>query len=108
VPYDFWRPTLYSLRYFARRVGLRAIFEKEAGDGWDVIGTAIGIAQPKGTGGLFSKFLAKMIHYGRWGVWLILKTRFIQKFVSLGPMYISNVVVYELPPVENVGALSVS
>jgi len=99
VPYDFWRPTLYSLRYFANRAGFATIFEKQAGDGWDVIGTALGIAQPNPTGGLFSELLAKLVSYGRWGAWLILKTRFFQKFVSLGPMYISNVVVYGQPPI---------
>ena len=41
-PYDFWRPTLHALDYFARRAGLRVVERQGAGDAWDILGTLLG------------------------------------------------------------------
>jgi len=96
VPYDFWRPTTYSLEYFARRVNFTTVVKQQLGDGWDVIGTVLGIAKPHSLrGGIIGALLREFVSKVRWMFWLILKSRFFQKSVSLGPMYISNLVVFE-------------
>jgi SAM-dependent methyltransferase len=40
-PYDFWRPTLHAIDYYARRSGLETLYRKAAGDAWDVLGTLL-------------------------------------------------------------------
>jgi SAM-dependent methyltransferase len=97
-PYDFWRPTLHSLGYFAHRVGFRTCFEQKAGDGWDLIGTALAAGKPQACqDGVLAAVLTWMVDISRKGLWVILRLRFIQKFVSIRTLYISNVVVYEQP-----------
>jgi SAM-dependent methyltransferase len=96
VPYDFWRPTLFSLEHYARRAGFRTVLKQQLGDGWDVIGTTLGIANPTArNGSVLGKVLASLTDLVRWGIWLLLKVRFMQRFVSLGPMYISNLALFE-------------
>jgi len=45
-PFDFWRPTLHALRYFAERYDLEISDQEAAGDAWDVIGTAMANCHP--------------------------------------------------------------
>src|SRR5919199_1880256 len=60
-PYDFWRPTLHSLRYFAERVGLRSLHLVAAGDAWDVLGTLLANCQPSaGSSRLLHRGVAKV------------------------------------------------
>ncbi|NJL10543.1 MAG: class I SAM-dependent methyltransferase [Calothrix sp. SM1_7_51] len=41
VPYDFWRPTPYALQYFADKHGFTLLFQENAGDAWDILGTLL-------------------------------------------------------------------
>ncbi|HMN42780.1 MAG TPA: methyltransferase domain-containing protein [Phycisphaerales bacterium] len=45
-PYDFFRPTLHAISYWATRHGLDPVELRKMGDAWDVIGTAIGASGP--------------------------------------------------------------
>lgn len=46
-PYDFYRPTCYAIRHWAQRTGLDIVEQKNLGDAWDVLGTAIAASGPK-------------------------------------------------------------
>jgi SAM-dependent methyltransferase len=41
-PYDFWRPTIHALRFFAQRYRLEEVHLEASGDSWDVLGTVLG------------------------------------------------------------------
>ena len=45
-PYDFWRPTVHALRFYAERHRLRVVELRKLGDGWDVLGTVLGNFSP--------------------------------------------------------------
>jgi len=40
-PFDYWRPTVHALRYFATSKGLDVIDARRNGDGWEVLGTLL-------------------------------------------------------------------
>jgi len=40
-PYDFWRPTPYSIKNFAQKYDFEIVELVQAGSGWDVLGTIL-------------------------------------------------------------------
>lgn len=96
-PYDFWRPTLHALRFFARREGFRILQEEAAGDGWDVLGTVVANCRPALRGdGLLSRGGSKLFVLIQKLAFRILRSRIPQRFLRLdGPLYQSNIVVIE-------------
>jgi len=41
VPYDFWRPTVYTFSYFAEKHGLKVKESHQLGSFWDMFGTLL-------------------------------------------------------------------
>lgn len=99
-PYDFWRPTPHALDYFGRRSGFLRLHQENAGDGWDVLGTLLANtwtepAAPRLSHRAVTK-LVSIVH--RW-VFRQLRSRRLQGFTRLrGPLYMSNVAVFERLP----------
>lgn len=100
-PYDFWRPTVYALRYFATRSGLRVIEEQRLGDGWDVLGTMLASGRPKVARGITSPLAFVVAGFAsvlRAGLLLLAKRPIVRRLTPMaGTWYLSNVVVLEKP-----------
>jgi SAM-dependent methyltransferase len=96
-PYDFWRPTLHSLQFFAWRVGLQTIQLKAAGDAWDVLGTVLANCQPSATSRrLRDRGVSKLVRLSQGILFKLLASRRLQEMVRMdGPLYQSNVVVFQ-------------
>lgn len=96
-PYDFWRPTLHAIDYYARRAGLQALYRQAAGDGWDLLGTMLGTCRFVPSSTRFGdRALAKAIRVAsRLTFRAILRGKFQPRVRAEGPLYLSNVVVLE-------------
>jgi SAM-dependent methyltransferase len=98
-PYDFWRPTLHAIDYYARRAGLQVLCRRAAGDAWDVLGTILPNCQFAATSPrLFDRAIAKAVRIAVRVMNRALLSRTLQRSVRVqGRIYISNVVVLEKP-----------
>ena len=98
-PYDFWRPTLHALRFFAADAGLRVLHEDAAGDGWDVLGTLVANCRPSvRSDGLIGRAASRLLVLTQKVIFTLLRYRWPQRLIELqGPLYLSNVVVFEKP-----------
>ena len=98
-PYDFWRPTLHALDYFAQRTGLRVRERERAGDAWDILGTLLGCVRPEAAGPGFLSRAGARVARAAWPHLLgLLRRRILPRVVRLrGPVYLSNVVIFEQP-----------
>lgn len=96
-PYDFWRPTLHALNFYASRVGLKTLQQVAAGDAWDVLGTLLPSCQPYPVSNrLLDRGATKLVAYSQRLLFKLLRHRLIQRKVSLqGPLYLSNIAVFE-------------
>jgi SAM-dependent methyltransferase len=96
-PYDFWRATPYTLQHFGNKFGLKILYQVNAGDGWDVLGTLLGsiYSEPK-SHSLGDRIFSKVISLCQKVVLKLLLARFIQRFAHLkGKLYLANIVVFE-------------
>jgi SAM-dependent methyltransferase len=96
-PYDFWRPTLHAINYHARRAALEPLVLKPAGDGWDIIGTALAncFFVPSRRR-LPERMLAKTMRGASRLLFRALRSGQLQSRVRAeGPLYLSNVAVLE-------------
>lgn len=102
-PYDFWRPTVHAISFYAQRNGLREHSVKRLGSTWDVLGTILGAAY-EGTAarsGRGSKigawFLAALVRIA----FRLIRTRWLQERYSLDdkryPVYLSNLALLQKP-----------
>jgi SAM-dependent methyltransferase len=98
-PYDFWRPTLHAIDYYARCAGLQPLYRYAAGDAWDVLGTILGTCAFVPSSARFSdRVLAKAIRLtSRLVFHAILRQKFQLRVRAEAPLYLSNVVVLEKP-----------
>lgn len=100
-PYDFWRPTVYALRYFAATNNLRVLHERRLGDGWDVLGTVLASGRPKPAAGAMNPVayvVAGVAAALRAGMLSLAKRSVVRRLVPMsGKWYLSNVVVLEKP-----------
>jgi SAM-dependent methyltransferase len=96
VPYDFWRPTLYAIEYFAKRHGLEIVHSEAAGDGWDVLGTVLAnMTVGAKTMRIYDRIIARIARAAKSTLSALLVKRSIQKLLGVGgPLYISNIAVY--------------
>lgn len=96
-PYDFWRPTLHAIDYYARRAGLQCVHRQAAGDAWDVLGTTLANCRfAAGSGRLFDRAIAKGVRIVAGLTCRALLRRKLQPRVRVdGPLYLCNVVVLE-------------
>jgi SAM-dependent methyltransferase len=96
-PYDFFRPTLHAINYYARRVGLRPLCSQAAGDVWDVLGTMLGTCRFVSSSARFrDRVLAKAIRVtSRLMFRVMLRGKLQSRVRAEAPLYLSNVVVLE-------------
>lgn len=96
-PYDFWRPTLHALTFFAQREGFRIIDKAAAGDAWDVLGTVVANCRPAlRIEGVLGRSASKVLVLVQKCVFRLLRSRVLQQSIRLnGPLYLSNVVILE-------------
>jgi len=96
-PYDFFRPTLHAIDYYARRVGLQPLYRQAAGDAWDVLGTTLGTCKFVASSARFQdRLLAKAIRVSSRAMFRVLLGRKLRSRVRVeAPLYLSNVVVLE-------------
>lgn len=99
-PYDFWRPTLHAIDYYARRTGLRVLYRQAAGDGWDVLGTMLATCKFMPCSARFrDRVLAKTIRVAsRLMFRALLRGKLQPRVRAEAPLYLSNVVVLEKSP----------
>jgi SAM-dependent methyltransferase len=101
-PYDFWRPTVYALSFFAERYGLQPLSMEKVGTSWDVLGTLLG-ANYNNLRPLQNRLLDKMAaRLGRAVLkltYLALRRRVFQTRFAFGgdpyPIYLANVALLE-------------
>ncbi|HTU34202.1 MAG TPA: class I SAM-dependent methyltransferase [Candidatus Acidoferrum sp.] len=98
-PYDFWRPTLHAIDYYARRAGLQVLCRRAAGDAWDVLGTILPNCRFSAASfSVFDRAIAKAARIAAGIANRALLSRRLQRSVRVqGPLYLSNVVVLEKP-----------
>jgi SAM-dependent methyltransferase len=96
-PYDFWRPTLHAIDYYARWAGLETLCRKAAGDAWDVLGTLLATCTFTSRSTRFQdRALAKAIRGARRLMFrAILRGTFQPRVEAKSLLYLSNVVVLE-------------
>lgn len=96
-PYDFWRPTLHALKYFAARAGFQVVQQEAAGDAWDVLGTLLANCWTcPASSQLLDRGLTKLVALGQQWLFKLLCSRRLQQSVQLNsPLYLSNIVVFE-------------
>jgi len=96
-PYDFWRPTVHALDYFASAHGFRVVSREAAGDCWDVLGTLLAscAASPRQPS-LLGRLGSKTVNGFRRIVLWLLKRRWLQRLADFrGDLYTCNVFVLE-------------
>jgi SAM-dependent methyltransferase len=96
-PHDFWRPTLHGLRFYSDANGLRTVFSKKIGDGWDVLGTVLANIDVIARERKFTHRLAAKVLRGIKN-WMLegLRRGLQHRHVTLNsPLYLSNVVVLQ-------------
>lgn len=59
-PNDYWRLTNYAIERFAKESGFEIVHAKKLGDGWDVLGTILGLNSIVPAS---NSFLSKMLAY---------------------------------------------
>jgi len=96
-PFDFWRPTIHALRYFASRVDLRILEEDKAGNAWDVLGTLLANSNPISVNRSFvTRGMAKLMRFILQQIFRLLCAGTIQKHIILdSPLYLSNIIILE-------------
>lgn len=103
-PYDFWRPTLHAIAYYAKRAGLEPIYQNSAGDAWGVLGTALGSCEfMSASGRLTDRIFAKFVRAVQRLAFANLRSAVLQRRVRAeSRLYLSNVMVLQQrQPVEN-------
>jgi SAM-dependent methyltransferase len=98
-PYDFWRPTLHALNYFARVQGLHVIHQEAAGDGWDLLGTLLASCHVSPhSRRLLDRARARLVNWVRRLAFGLLRRGWPQRLARLqGAVYLSNLAVFEKP-----------
>ena len=96
-PHDFWRATPYTLQHFGDKFGLKILYQVNAGDAWDVLGTLLGsFYSGPASHSLRDRILNKIVSKCLQFLLQLLLERRIQPFVHLkGKQYLSNIVVFE-------------
>jgi len=95
-PYDFWRPTLHAFDFFGGRWQFASLYQKAAGDAWDVLGIVLAncsFMPARMT--LRARLLAKVFRSMRNVIFKMLQRRKLQQYVRVdGALYVSNIVVF--------------
>jgi 2-polyprenyl-3-methyl-5-hydroxy-6-metoxy-1,4-benzoquinol methylase len=95
-PHDFWRATPYALQYFGNKFGIKIVYQVNAGDAWDVLGTLLGnIYTLPLSRKLSDRILNKIVNLSSQFVLNMLLNGYIQKSVTLNSsLYQANIAVF--------------
>jgi SAM-dependent methyltransferase len=97
-PYDFWRPTPYSIKYFSKKYNFDVVEFTQAGSGWDVLGTILTnnsfyIKSNK----LKDRIIFRLLRYGhQWLVKNLINNILQRKIGTHSSLYLSNIAVLKL------------
>ena len=102
-PYDFWRPTIYALRFYSMKHNLGEIVLEPLGDSWDVLGTVLGAGydslKPRRQDEFLNRISARFWNCMFKASYKALAKRWLQKRYVLSnelyPVYLSNVALFE-------------
>jgi 2-polyprenyl-3-methyl-5-hydroxy-6-metoxy-1,4-benzoquinol methylase len=96
-PHDFWRPTPYALQFFAARHGLKILNQQAAGDGLELIATALACVEPVArSASVLSRCAAWLCDFSRMAAFVLLRSRWLRNNVQgKSDLYLSNIVVLE-------------
>ncbi|MBP1684827.1 MAG: Methyltransferase domain protein [Deltaproteobacteria bacterium] len=99
-PYDFWRPTIHAVDWYAREVGLKPLEVRRGGDAADILGTMLAVTRIRAARPRFSDHvLAAVSQLVRRCVAAALRTPWVrQRLVMKGPLYLSLFAVLEKQP----------
>jgi len=98
-PYDFWRPTVHALRFYADRVGLQTTAIEGVGDAWDVLGTlSASCGWSPVRPGIFSRAMERLVSFGMRCVFTTLRRHWPQRLVNAhSKLYLANIAVFQKP-----------
>jgi SAM-dependent methyltransferase len=91
-PHDFWRPTHYAIRFFAKKHGLEVEEDEKLGSGWDVLGTLLARQdfRPRAHA-LPLRVANRLCDALRWRLFSWLRSGYLQKVITdEGPFYLAN------------------
>ena len=101
-PYDFWRPTLFALRLYARKHGFSELVMDQLGTSWDVLGTILGAnyrSLRTVRNGLGARVTRVVLDAAFRVLARALRTRWIQQRFEWGreeyPIYLANLTVLQ-------------
>ena len=106
VPHDFWRPTIFALKYYAEKYGMEVVQLEGAGDGWNVLGTLISAYYFIPADRRFwSRVCSRLVRIGRNQLFRWLSSGKLQSRVQLldgvnsrmAPFYMCNIAVLRKP-----------
>lgn len=97
-PYDFWRPTIHAMRFFAQRHRFEEVHLEASGDSWDVLGTVLGAnygCLRSLDQRVLQRLSARALNVAFKMLYRVLRTRWLQarfRFANdLYPIYLSNI-----------------
>ena len=96
-PHDFWRPTPFALQFFAARHGLKVLDQQTAGDGLELIATALACVEPVArSASLLSRCAAGLCDFSRKAAFVLLRSHWLRNNVQgRSELYLSNIIVLE-------------
>ena len=96
-PYDFWRPTPYALKYFGDKYEFQILHQVNAGDAWDVIGTAIASSYTiPASKRISDRIISKIVSIFHNFIYQVIASRLLQSTINLhSSLYLSNIVVFQ-------------
>ena len=96
-PFDYWRPTIHAMEYYAQKHGFTVVSSQKVGDGWDVLGTLLASSEmipTKET--LMARMYSRLCDWCRERMYMAIKQGTLRKRVNCPSLfYMSNIVVLE-------------
>jgi 2-polyprenyl-3-methyl-5-hydroxy-6-metoxy-1,4-benzoquinol methylase len=98
VPYDFWRPTIYSFSHFANKHNLKIVELTPVGTFWDILGTLLAntpqFSIKENKLSLKNKVIYRLLNRGSKYMFKVLKSRYLHNNINATCyMYQSNIIV---------------
>ena len=95
-PFDYWRPTIHALEYYAKVNGFSIVSSQKVGDGWDVLGTLLASSEmipTKET--LMARMYSRLCDWCRERMYMAIRGTLRKYVCSPSLFYMSNIVVLE-------------
>ncbi len=97
-PFDFWRPTIHSLKRFAEQAGLQTKVSK-LGNELDVLGTLLGATLQYTTSrSIFRRIIQRFVNITMLATIKLMRNSFVRRhFIATQTLYLSNFLVAQKP-----------